>query len=135
MNYNLADVKNLIPLRAIDSQDFHYNNYTKDNLQKAFDTFHQEDYETAILIFKKIVEVNFEMKEVYLYLGISYYCFKDYENASQFISYYGDNKYGINRDLISGLLDFCSVITNDRTTLIFRQKSLFNCTGDCKITA
>ena len=135
LNYNLADVKNLIPIRAINSQDFHYNDYAKDNLQKAFDAFHQDDYETAILLFRMIVDDNAQMKDVHLYLGISYFFNKDYENALSFISYYLDREYTSKTELLSWLLDLCSNVKNESTVPIPPQKSLLNCTVDCKITA
>ena len=37
--------------------------------------------------------------------------------------------------MISWLLDLCTVVKNETTVPIPKQKSLFNCTVDCKITA
>ena len=135
LNIDLADIKRLIPIRAINSQGFHYNDYAKDKLQKAFDAFHQEDYVTAVLLFRMIVDDNAQMKDVHLYLGVSYFFNKDYENALSFISYYLDKEYTSKIEIISWILDLCSDVKNDSNAPIPTQKSLLKCTVDCKITA
>ena len=120
LNIDIADIKSLIPIRAIHSQAFHYNGYAKDSLQKAFDAFHQDDYETSIHIFTEIFEDNGQMKDIHLYLGISHFCINDYENASRFIGYYVDKDYRNNEERISSLLDLCIVMNN---VLIPKYKS------------
>ena len=135
MQFDFKDIKNLIPIRAINSQDFHYNDNAKDNLQKAFDAFHQDDYETAILLFRMIVDDNAQMKDVHLYLGISYFFNKDYANALSFISYYLDKEYTSKTEMISWLLDLCSEVKNESAVPTPKQKPLLTCTVDCKITA
>ena len=122
MQFDYKDLQNLIPIRAINSQDFHYNDYAKDNLQKAFDAFHQEDYVTAVLLFRMIVDDNAQMKDVHLYLGISYFFYKDYENALSFINYYLDREYTSKIEMISCLLDLCNEVKNQHSEDILNSK-------------
>ena len=126
MQFDFRDVKNLIPIRAKNSQNFHYNDYAKDNLQKAFDAFHQDDYETEILLFRMIVDDNAQMKDVHLYLGISYFFNKDYENALSFISYYLDKEYTSKTEMISWLLDLCSDVKNHPSEDILNSKCVIS---------
>ena len=79
MQFDFNDVKNIVPIRVIYSRDPLNKNCPKHNLQKGFDAFHQEDYETAVLIFRRIVDDHAHMKDVSLYLGVSYFFIKDYE--------------------------------------------------------
>lgn len=104
--YFLNNFKKAIPLRAIASNNLHYNNYAAATLQKAFDAYHEDDYETAILLFRMIQSDHSELREVNLYLAVSYFFQNDFENAFRFMSYYADRESGT--EMISGFLDLCS---------------------------
>ena len=119
--YSIKDFESMIPIRAVSSNALHYNNYAMDTLQKAFDAFHQNDYETAILLFRMIINDNAELHEANLYVAISYLFAEDYENASRFIIYNSDNRYGMDRDMISGFLDLCIEKITDQ---LFKNKFL-----------
>ena len=119
--YSIKDFESMIPIRAVSSNALHYNNYAVDTLQKAFDAFHQNDYETAILLFRMIINDNAELHEANLYVAISYLFTEDYENASRFVIYNSDDRYGMDRNMISGFLDLC---TEKITDQLFKNKSL-----------
>ena len=106
--YDLNDYKNMIPLTALNSMALHNNNYAAGTLQKAFDAFHQDDYETAIHLFRMIINDNANLREANLFAAISYFFYNDYESAARFMGYYGDYQYG-RGDVISSFLDMCSV--------------------------
>ena len=53
--FDFNDIKNIVPIRVIYSRDPLNKNCAKYNLQKGFDAFHQEDYETAVLLFKMLL--------------------------------------------------------------------------------
>ena len=112
--YSIKDFESMIPIRAVSSNALHYNNYAEDTLQKAFDAFHQNDYETAILLFRMIINDNAELHEANLYVAISYLFTEDYENASRFMVYNSDYRYGMDRNLISAFLDLCTEKITDQ---------------------
>ena len=94
--------ENLIPLRAENN-----NNYIKKNLQKAFDAFHQEDYETAVLLFRMLLTEYNKFEDFNLYAAISYFFEGDYENAVTFMNYYSEKTYGYNRVMGNAFIDLC----------------------------
>ena len=94
--------ENLIPLRAENN-----NNYIKKNLQKAFDAFHQEDYETAVLLFRMLLTEYNKFEDFNLYAAISYFFEGDYENAVTFMNYYSEKTYGYDRVMGNAFIDLC----------------------------
>ena len=58
-------------------------NYSKFHLQVACNAFHQEDYETAILNFRAVLEVG-NFYEAIIGLAVACFMVKDYENAAIF---------------------------------------------------
>ena len=94
--------ENLIPLRAENN-----NNYIKKNLQKAFDAFHQEDYETAVLLFRMLLTEYNKFEDFNLYAAISYFFEGDYENAVTFMNYYSEKMYGYDKVMGNAFIDLC----------------------------
>ena len=94
--------ENLIPLRAENN-----NNYIKSNLQKAFDAFHQEDYESAVLLFRMLLSDYNKPDELNLYAAVAYFFAGDYDNAVTFMHYYGERPYGHDRVMGNAFIDLC----------------------------
>ena len=103
--------ENLIPLRAENN-----NNYIKSNLQKAFDAFHQEDYESAVLLFRMLLSDYNKPEELNLYAAVSYFFAGDYDNAVTFMNYYGERPYGYDRVMGNAFIDLCCVKKVERDT-------------------
>ena len=106
--YNVKDFENMIPLRAENN-----NNYIRSNLQKAFDAFHQEDYETAVLLFRMLLSDYSKPEELNLYAAISYFFAKDFENAARFMEYYREKSFAYDTRKGAAFLDLCSEKINE----------------------
>ena len=98
--FPLKYFENLIPLRAQNN-----NNYIRSNLQKAFDAFHQEDYETAVLLFRMLLTEYNKFEDFNLYAAISYFFEGDYENAVMFMNYYSEKTYSYDRVMGNAFID------------------------------
>ena len=92
----------MIPLRAENN-----NNYIRSNLQKAYDAFHQEDYETAVLLFRMLLSDYNKPEELNLYAAVAYFFAGDYENAVTFMNYYSERPYGYDRVMGNAFIDLC----------------------------
>ena len=88
---SLKGLLKLVPLRVPDSR---FGDYTKKHLQEAFDSFHQEDYETALLHFLAVLEANSNISVVFLGTSLCYYMQGDIENAICFSQIYADKNRG-----------------------------------------
>ncbi len=100
--FPLKYFENFIPLRAQNN-----NNYIRSNLQKAFDAFHQEDYETAVLLFRMLLTEYNKFEDFNLYAAISYFFGGDYENAVTFMNYYSEKTYSYDRVMGNAFIDLC----------------------------
>jgi|GEM_PF-4083912 len=80
--FNIKEYLSLVPLRAT---DYRYNHFTKKYIQTAFDAFHQEDYETALLNFRVIESECQSYIDVLIGLSLSCFMVKDYEKAIYFM--------------------------------------------------
>ena len=100
--FPLKYFENLIPLRAE-----YNNNYIRRNLQKAFDAFHQEDYETTVLLIRMLLSDYNKPEELNLYAAVAYFFAGDYENAITFMNYYGERPYGYDRVMGNAFIDLC----------------------------
>ena len=100
--YPVKVFENMIPLRAENN-----NNYIRSNLQKAYDAFHQEDYETAVLLFRMLLTDYNKPEELNLYAAVSYFFAADYENAVTFMNYYSEKPYGYDRVMGNAFIDLC----------------------------
>ena len=98
--FPLKYFENLIPLRANNN-----NNYIRSNLQKAFDAFHLEDYETAVLLFRILLTEYNKFEDFNLYAAISYFFEGDYENAVMFMNYYSEKTYSYDRVMGNAFID------------------------------
>ena len=114
-------------------------NYSKYHLQVACDAFHQEDYETAILNFRAVLEVG-NFYEAIIGLAVAYFMVKDYENAAIFAercsTSYTENIIESLKDDISTLATNTATIKNEavaETTVNEIQTHLTN--GDISQTA
>ena len=106
--FPLKYFENLIPLRAENN-----NNYIKSNLQKAFDAFHQEDYETAVLLLRMLLSDYTKPEALNLYAAIAYFFEGDYDNAITFMNYYGEKPYGYDQEMANAFIDLCCKKLND----------------------
>jgi hypothetical protein len=100
--FPLKYFENFIPLRAQNN-----NNYIRSNLQKAFDAFHQEDYETAVLLFRMLLTEYNKFEDFNLYAAISYFFEGDYENAVTFMNYYSEKTCSYDRVMGNAFIDLC----------------------------
>ena len=89
--YTINDYLDLIPIQIKGSE---LGNYSKLHLQIACDAFHQQDYETAILHFRAVLEVR-NFYEANIGLAVAYFMIKDYENAIRFAEYCSDREVSI----------------------------------------
>ena len=103
LQYTEKHFGNMIPLRAENN-----NHHIKSNLQKAYDAFHQEDYETAVLLFRMLLSDYSKPDELNLYAAISYFFAEDYENAAKFMEYYQEKSFSYDTTKGAAFLDMCS---------------------------
>ena len=82
-------------------------------MQVACDAFHQEDYETAILNFRAVLEVG-NFYEAIIGLAVAYFMVKDYENTSIFIERY---KTRYPEDIIESLKNDISTLATNTATI------------------
>ena len=83
--FTFKDYTRLVPLRVTNPQ---FGDYTKRYLQTAFDAFHQEDYETALINFKVALQARGDIATAYYAIALCYFKLEDYELASLNMSYY-----------------------------------------------
>ena len=88
-------------------------NYSKFHLQVACNAFHQEDYETAILNFRAVLEVG-NFYEAIIGLAVAYFMVKDYKNTSIFIERY---KTRYPEDIIESLKNDISTLATNIATI------------------
>ncbi len=88
VRFTVKDYLDLVPVQIKGAQ---FGNYSKLHLQIAYDAFHQQDYETAILHFRAVVDVIGFNKEVTTSLVVANFMAKDYENALVFAEYLPDS--------------------------------------------
>ena len=74
------DIRNLVPLNSRDAR----GKYSGEHLQVAYEAFHQEDYETAILHFMAVLESGIQRQAAELGLAVSHYFMKNHETALDF---------------------------------------------------
>lgn len=77
--FDIREYSKLVPLRV--EQKWRHGDFVKSTLQSAYDAFHQDDFETALLLFRWInkesnsIDVSFE-------LAVTFYIFGDFEAAA-----------------------------------------------------
>lgn len=74
----------IVPLSVNSENSFHIGQYSEKHLQTAFDAFHQQDYETAVLHCKAIVQENPECGVAYVCLAVSEYYRQNFEEANYY---------------------------------------------------
>lgn len=79
-------IGHLIPLIVAKDPINHIGEYSRQHLQMALDAYHQQDYETAILHCKAVIQENGFGVIAYLCIAVSEYYQGNYEEAS----YYAD---------------------------------------------
>ncbi len=78
--FTVKDYLNLVPAQFYGGK---MGKYSKFHLQVACDAFHQEDYETAILHFRAVLEAVNDY-DAFIGLAVAYFMVKDYDNAAIF---------------------------------------------------
>ncbi len=78
--FTVKDYLNLVPVHFYSGK---MGKYSKFHLQVACDAFHQEDYETAIINFRAVLEAD-NYYDAIIGLAVAYFMAKDYENAAIF---------------------------------------------------
>jgi hypothetical protein len=78
--FTVKDYLNLVPAQFYGGK---MGKYSKFHLQVACDAFHQEDYETAILNFRAVLEAVNDY-DAFIGLAVAYFMVKDYDNAAIF---------------------------------------------------
>lgn len=73
--FNMSElaIENLVPFKSYSNNRTHSGSFTIANLQLGHDAFHQKDYETALLHYLAVLEINYKHAEAYLYAAVSYY--------------------------------------------------------------
>ena len=113
---SIRDFKDMIPLKEQNSNFLLYTDKAIENLQDACDAFHQNDFETAIYLFRIILSNN-EHYATHLnrYTAISYFFAKDYVNAMKFMVCCVDKVYGIDKPMGIYIADMCIDKINENT--------------------
>lgn len=78
--FTVKDYLNLVPVNFYSGK---MGKYSKFHLQVACDAFHQEDYETAIINFRAVLEADNYYNAI-IGLAVAYFMVKDYDNAAIF---------------------------------------------------
>lgn len=86
--FSFKDYTLLLPLRVTSTL---LGDYIKKYLQIAFDAFHQEDFETALLNFKTVLQARGNISILHYAIALCYFKLEDYELASVNMSYYLSN--------------------------------------------
>ena len=81
--------------------------YAKVHLQTAYDAFHQDDYETALLHFKSVAVGGSNYLGADYFLALSYFMLGNYQMADGHMQACGDNTFYRERDF-NAFLDECS---------------------------
>lgn len=93
-----------IPLRVNGNEIF--SQYTREHLQTAYDAFHQDDFETALLHFKS-VEPGGNYSQSDYFLALTYFMLGNYEMANAHMQACTDRSFYKAEDFTS-FLDECS---------------------------
>lgn len=103
--FDLKKYLNRVPVTAV----INYRNSTfeRKHLQAAYDAFHQDDFETALLNFKAAGESNNPDAPVSYSLALTYFMMEDYEQAASNMVAYLTLKY-LNEKLANCFLDECA---------------------------
>lgn len=106
--YLPQDYLDMVPLHVVNVGAMRCSNAGKQHLQLAYDAFHQQDYETAMLQFHIVLEESGTVEEALIGLAISYFYLGNYDNASRYILYYGELKpYKPTTDIVNSFQDLC----------------------------
>ncbi len=101
LNYYTAK----IPFRVSTNEG--YSHYAKEYLQKAYDAFHTDDFETALLHFKTVEPGGANYSNSNYFLALTYFMMGDYEMSHLHMQICMDNTYYTREDFTS-FLDECS---------------------------
>jgi hypothetical protein len=106
--YLPQDYLDMVPLHVVNAGMVRCSKAGKQHLQLAYDAFHQQDYETAMLQFHIVLEESGTVEEALIGLAISYFYLGNYENASRYILYYGELKpFKPVTDIVNAFQDLC----------------------------
>ena len=106
--YQLQDYLDMVPLHVVNAGMVRCNKAGKLHLTNAYDAFHQQDYETAMLQFHTVLEESATVEEALIGLAIAYYFMGDFENANRYMMYYGDIKpFQPATDIVNSFQDLC----------------------------
>jgi tetratricopeptide (TPR) repeat protein len=72
-NMDKLAIENLVPFKSYPNNRNHSGSFTLANLQLGHDAFHQKDYETALLHYLAVLEINYKHAEAYLYGAVCHY--------------------------------------------------------------
>jgi len=100
---------NSVPLRIA---QYKYNDFTRQHLNKGFDAFHQEDYETALLHLLAPFGGLREIEGVLLAVALCYFKLGDYENAS-IVSYIFNSRFSYSGFNLDKLIDLSAAKQED----------------------
>ncbi len=89
--FDISDYLRKIPFRISDSKGF--SNYAKEHLQKAYDAFHQEDYETALINYKCVERGGIYYNEPDFFLALAYFMLGNYQSAATHMQACIDNTF------------------------------------------
>ena len=107
-NKNVSSLKELLNLVPLHAHKGRFGDYTKKHLQTAYDAFHQEDYETALLNFLTVLETNSNVSDAFLGTAICYYMLGDFEKALGY-SHYLENISRVGSELLlKSFFDLCA---------------------------
>ncbi len=78
-----TEISNLVPSNIPNGDSNYYGKFTRKHLHVAFEAFHQQDYETAILNCKAVLEEFRYNLTAHMVLAVCYHALQDYETAME----------------------------------------------------
>ena len=105
LNYYMAK----IPFRVSTNECF--SQYAKTHLQNAYDAFHVDDFETALLHFKAVEPGAANYSTSNYFLALTYFMLGNYEMSHLHMQICMDHTYYTNEDFTS-FLDECSRLSS-----------------------
>jgi hypothetical protein len=79
-------IGNLVPLRVEKNTQFHLGEYSRQHLQIACDSFHQQDFESTSLHAKAVIQANTDCSTAYWCVIAAEYFLSNYGEASYYAS-------------------------------------------------
>ena len=107
-------ISNMVPLRATKETFVYMGDFTRKHLQIAFDVFHQQDYETAILNCKAVIQETVGCGVAYACIASAEYFLGNYDEANHFAIKGEGCYFGTERQKLKLFGLHCENLASDR---------------------